>query len=323
MSETAQKTNEEKNARANELVERVKNKDMTAIEEFFEIFSDDIYNFPVRYYNFSEDEAGDLYLYAFEHLKDGKKLSSFKGKSKFTTWFHSVLRNLTIDFLRTQKEKIRTTTFVRLDSRGNLVDAVENISDTSNKSSFEEELFETFVSQLKSLKFPQRVLFKLAYIHYIDLDNEELEWLAKENGLSEPEILDKIMHLKEVALKKEGDVRTVEDKLTANFQQISAIQERIENYFKDNPHLDADRDSWSDDYQNTAFAVQICELIQSLVKKKRKHTNLLTQQQKGLLSVRVPYKEIAELLNSSKGVLSVQLLRTIEKLNQAMENTAP
>ena len=167
---------------------------------------------------------------------------------------------------------------------------------------------------------PQRVLFKLAYIHYIDLEIDEMQWLSEENGASIGDIAKKLVELKELALKKEKDVRILEDKLTVNFQQLSAIEEKIMAYFRDHPEIPIERTKWTENYSHPGINLQILEKIHSLSRKKKKRLNLLTQYKKGRLSIRVPYKELSDLMCSSKGVLSVQLLRIIEKLNQSMEN---
>lgn len=61
-------------------------------------------------------------------------------------------------------------------------------------------------------------------------------------------------------------------------------------------------------------------MIQSLMKKKKKQQSLLLHQKKSLLSIRVPYKDLGELLKSTQGVLSVQLIRIVEKLSQSLTN---
>ena len=139
------------------LLPEIAKKKPEALAEFFEVFSDDIYNFPMRMFRFNEDEASEFYLYAFEHLRDGRKISSFQGKAKFTTWFYAVLRNLTIDFLRSQKDKLRFTTYIKPDASGKMVDAIESVSDTREQNLFEETLFNQFNSSLTSLAMPQRV----------------------------------------------------------------------------------------------------------------------------------------------------------------------
>lgn len=291
-----------------------------ALAAFFEAFSDDIYNFPMRMFRFNEDEASEFYLYAFEHLRDGRKISSFQGKAKFTTWFYAVLRNLTIDFLRSQKDKVRYTTYLKADASGKLVEAIDSVSDTRDQSLFEEALFEQFNASLISLTIPHRVLFKLAYAWYFELDKEELDYLCELQKKPENEILLRLADLKKVAHEKSVEVRELEEKLTANFQGISVLETKVENFFRENPDLDKRRESWSEEFYSASIPPQIIDMIQSLMKKKKKQQNLLLHQKKSLLSIRVPYKDLGDLLNSTQGVLSVQLIRIIERLSQSLTN---
>lgn len=302
------------------LLPGIQNRQPEALAAFFEAFSDDIYNFPIRMFRFNEDEASEFYLYAFEHLRDGRKISSFQGKAKFTTWFYAVLRNLTIDFLRSQKDKVRFTTYLKSDASGKMVDAIESVSDTREQNLFEETLFEQFNASLVSLALPQRVLFKLAYAWYFELDNEELEFLCGLQKKSAAEILSRLQELKKVAHERSVEVRDLEEKLTTNFQGISVLETKVDAFFRENPDIEKRRESWTEDYFSTAIPPQIIDMIQSLVKKKKKQQSLLLHQKKSLLSIRVPYKDLGELLNSTQGVLSVQLIRIVEKLSQSLTN---
>ena len=110
----------ERDEKVQALLAGIQKQNPDALAQFFEEFSDDIYNFPMRMFRFNEDEASEFYLYAFEHLRDGRKIASFQGKAKFTTWFYAVLRNLTIDFLRSQKDKVRFTTYLKADASGKM-----------------------------------------------------------------------------------------------------------------------------------------------------------------------------------------------------------
>ena len=123
----------------------------------------------LKFYHFSEDEAGGFYLFVFEHLQDGKRLSCFKGHSKFSTWLYSVLRNLAIDFLRHQKEKLDVSSYLKIDSNGNLVNAIEDIPDDQYmpQDEKEKEDFQKLNDQLQQIKMSQRILFKLTYIHFL------------------------------------------------------------------------------------------------------------------------------------------------------------
>lgn len=310
----------ERDEKIHALLPAIQKQKPEALAEFFEVFSDDIYNFPIRMFRFNEDEASEFYLYAFEHLRDGRKISSFQGKAKFTTWFYAVLRNLTIDFLRSQKDKLRFTTYLKSDASGKMVDAIESVSDTRDQNLFEETLFEQFNASLVSLAMPQRVLFKLAYAWYFELDNEELDYLCELHKKPTAEILSRLQELKKVAHERSVEVRDLEEKLTANFQGISVLETRVENFFRENPDIEKKRESWTEDYFSTAVPPQIIDMIQSLVKKKKKQQSLLQHQKKSLLAIRVPYKDLGELLQSTQGVLSVQLIRIVEKLSQSLTN---
>ncbi len=310
----------ERDEKVQALLAGIQKQNPDALAQFFEEFSDDIYNFPMRMFRFNEDEASEFYLYAFEHLRDGRKIASFQGKAKFTTWFYAVLRNLTIDFLRSQKDKVRFTTYLKADASGKMVDAIESVSDTREQNLFEEALFDQFSTSLVSLAMPHRVLFKLAYAWYFELDKEELAYLCDLQKKTESEILLRLTELKKVAHEKSVEVRELEEKLTANFQGISVLETKIEMYFRENPDTDKRRESWSEEFYSASIPPQIIDMIQSLMKKKKKQQNLSLHQKKSLLSIRVPYKDLGELLNSTQGVLSVQLIRIIERLSQALTN---
>jgi RNA polymerase sigma factor (sigma-70 family) len=319
-TDAAAEARSERDERIAQLLPDIKKQNPDALAAFFEAFSDDIYNFPMRMFRFNEDEASEFYLYAFEHLRDGRKIASFQGKAKFTTWFYAVLRNLTIDFLRSQKDKLRFTTYLKADASGKMVDAIESVSDPREQNMFEEALFEQFNASLVSLGLPQRVLFKLAYAWYFELDSSEMDYLCELHKSSAAEILPRLQELKKVAHEKSVEVRELEEKLTANFQGISVLETRIENFFRENPDIEKRREAWSESFFSTALPPQVIDMIQSLMKKKKKQQSLLLHQKKSLLSIRVPYKDLGELLKSTQGVLSVQLIRIVEKLSQSLTN---
>ncbi|MES0490944.1 MAG: sigma-70 family RNA polymerase sigma factor [Leptospirales bacterium] len=306
----------EKEGIAQDLLPAIQEGKTEPLERFFEIFSDDIYNFSIRYYNFDDDEAGDYFLYAFEHLRDGRKIKSFRNKSKFTTWFFSVLRNMLIDFLRSRKNKIYTTSFARTDSEGNVIDSLETIPDSHGTNDGETEFLDKFRSGLNELKISHRILLKLAYAHYLDITKTELDWLVNKSGKTADNVLSIVSTLKEIGHKKSSEVRDIEDKLTANYQAISLIENRINSFFIDNPEIKAERKIWNEDYDHKDIPPETIDFIRRLSKKKRKHSNLLKNQEKSMLTTRVPYKKLVPLLGSSEGVLSVQLLRVVEKLGQ-------
>lgn len=125
-----------------------------------------------------------------------------------------------------------------------------------------------------------------------------------------------------MAHERSVEVRDLEEKLTTNFQGISVLETKVDAFFRENPDIEKKRENWTEDYFSTAIPPQIIDMIQSLVKKKKKQQSLLLHQKKSLLSIRVPYKDLGELLNSTQGVLSVQLIRIVEKLSQSLSASA-
>jgi len=204
----------------------------------------------------------------------------------------------------------------KLDSHGSTLNVVDNLADThsSDVISYEEEMLKEFYKKLESLKINNRILFKLAFFQYTELTEEEIQWLSSFNNKSADEIKSSLTELKEVALKKSNEVRSIEDKLTANFQNINILENKIINFLKDHPSLDCPSSEWTEDYENADIPLQLNTWIKTLMKKKKQHVTLLQNQQKSLLCTRLPYKHFAHLLQASEGVLSVQLLRIIEKL---------
>ena len=304
-----------KEIRVRSILEGIRREDQKAMSEFFELYSDMIYSFPIRFYNFSEDEAGDFYLYVFEHLRNGKKLLSFKGESKFSTWFYSVLRNLTIDFLRSRKENIKTTSYLRIDANGELKNAIDEIPDKdANEFVFEENLFKQFEEALNKLKIAQRTLFKLTYIHFFHIEPDEITWIYEQSGFPKVKILEEIQQLKTLALEKVNQVKPFEYKLNVSFNNIIILEERLFHFFKENPKAPQEREKWNEHYQNSKLPAEVIEMIQKLNKKRKSHVKLLLKQKKSFLSIRVPCKRVSLLTGIKEGVLSVQLIRIIDKL---------
>ena len=318
MSETIESSfNEEKEKAALAILKRVGKKDATALADFFELFSDDIYNFPMRVFRLSEDDSGDFYLYAFEHLKDGRRLNSFQGKSRFTTWFFSVLRNLVIDFLRTKRNNLQMSSLAWTDMQvagGVQPDEI----DLDDSGKIRNEIFERFENELSSLKISQRVLIKLAYIHFLEFSNEEFEFLCETSKLSRSEAETKLAELRDMGHERAVKVRDLEEKLTANFQSILALENRLNVFFREHPDLPNEKEKWHEEYTATGLPIHIIDTIRSFAKKKKRQSSLLEKQQRSLLSIRIPYKELSSLLQSSQGVISVQLVRIIEKITRTL-----
>ena len=87
-----------------DLIERCGKGEPEALEVFFQIYSPEIYNFPIKVFHLDEDAASEFFLYAYKHLSKGKRFRSYQRRARFRTWFYAVLRNLVIDWMRTLRE---------------------------------------------------------------------------------------------------------------------------------------------------------------------------------------------------------------------------
>src|SRR5262245_39008555 len=78
-----------------------------ARRRFQDEYGEDIYNFPVKIYGLPLEEAGDFYVYAFEHDRIFSRVRTFAGRHsiQFRTFLsYYVLKHLFLEWRRTRKE---------------------------------------------------------------------------------------------------------------------------------------------------------------------------------------------------------------------------
>jgi RNA polymerase sigma-70 factor, ECF subfamily len=86
-----------------DLVQQVRSGERRAQEEIFRRYKDRIYSLCLRMTanrSTAEDLTQDAFLSLFQ------KIGTFRGESKFSSWFHRLASNLVIDFLRRQKRLV-------------------------------------------------------------------------------------------------------------------------------------------------------------------------------------------------------------------------
>ncbi|ABZ99001.1 RNA polymerase ECF-type sigma factor [Leptospira biflexa serovar Patoc strain 'Patoc 1 (Paris)'] len=209
-----------------ELVKECGTGNEKALEKFFEHYSQDIYNFPIRVFHLTEDDASDYYIYAFERLKSGKRFKSFVGKSSFKTWFFSVLRNLLIDWQRTKRE-VKTQTISKVNQEGKEYSTIEDEPDTrADALALAHDVTDQFQSVLSTIKMENRIVFKLSFVYYLHLDPEELQFVAEKTKRSEEEIRTEILNLREDLSHREEDNLKMEDKITSLYLNILDLKEQ-------------------------------------------------------------------------------------------------
>jgi RNA polymerase sigma factor (sigma-70 family) len=288
----------------NQLVSDAGNGNSEALKNFFEIYSEDIYNFPIRVFHLSEDDASDFYIYAFERLKSGRRLQSFGGKSSFKTWFYSVLRNLLIDWKRTIKEvKIQSITRTNVD--GKEYNTIEDESDPLLPEKEKAvEISEQFLENLSEIKIESRAIFKLSYIFYLQLEKDEVEYILDKAKINLLELKNWILETRSSLSNKEEDINKLEDKITSIYLSILELKEQ----------------QITEPIEDSKSNLPIVDKIgASLQKKYEQRRKLIERKQKGHFLSRTPYKEVAQLLGISEGGVSVTLIRVVEKLQKKIK----
>ena len=281
------------------LISKIKEGDTTALQHFFELYSQDIYNFPIRVFNFNEDDAGDFFLFAFERLRDGRRMASFAGGSKFRTWLYAVLRNLVIDWLRTKKD-IEFISVERIEKEEERPSAEAILTESEN-------IHEILVHKLDQLTPLHKIIFKLVYVYYIDLSVSEIKFLQKEYRLSIGKIADFVSKIRSELVDKEEDNLRKEDSLTHTYLSLYRLKEKrdrlLNDKSKDQPTVDRERE----------------QLDSAIDKKYATRNRLLERKRKGLLVARAPYRSVAAFLGVSEGSISVYMSKVIAFLTNDVD----
>ncbi len=288
-----------------ELVQKCGAGDREALQAFFDRYSEDIYNFPIKVFHLDEDAASDFYLYAFERLKEGGRFKSFQGRSSFRTWFYTVLRNLVIDWMRTIRE-LNTVPARRVDERGKEFATIENTPDPRLERDLEDtgEL-EDFFRRLQHLSLELRTVFKLTYIYYLDLSPEEMDYLAGKAGRSLAELTKFMAGLKHELADREIKNIGYEDKITSLYVSILDLKTKKEKILSG---LEKPGDLSPED------EFEIEKIDRNIEKKYQQREKLLEKKEKGHFVVRTPYKYITRLMDIPEGSVSVHMMRALEKL---------
>lgn len=292
------------NEKIYELVQKCAAGDEKALKTFFELYAQDIYNFPIRIFHLTEDDAGDFFLFAFERLRNGKRFHSFQGKSSFKTWLYAVLRNLLIDWKRNRRE-IKTISARKINSDGVEYAGIEEEADTlAIEMEKAREFSDVFQTILSDVKVENRVVFKVAFIYYLNLDEEEVNYIIHKTGITREELKQKILKIRETLSEKAVENMSYENKITSLYLQILELKEaqKREDYhkFEDNlPYKD--------------------KIETAIQKKYEQRKKLLEKKNKGLFLTRTPFKIISEVLQIPEGSISITIQRVVEKIKKKLE----
>jgi RNA polymerase sigma factor (sigma-70 family) len=284
-----------------ELIQECAKGDANSLKKFFEIYSQDIYNFPIRVFHLDEDDASEFFIYAYERLKSGKRFQTFVAKSGFKTWLFTVLRNLLIDWKRNQKE-IKIISSVKVNSDGEEYSTIESEPDLkSEELNLAQNVSHIFNQVIADLKLENRVLFKLAYIYYLNLDPEEIKYICKKTGMHPGDLGEEIIKVRHELSDKEIHNMELEDKISAIYMSILRLKDQL----KKNKH-----------YEFNDNLPSINKIQISIDKKYEQRRKLLEKKHKGNFITRTPYKTISQLLQIPENGISISLQRIIEKIQK-------
>ncbi len=291
------------------LVQSCSEGDEVALKKFFEDFSEDIYNFPIKVFHLDSDAASDFFLYAYERLRDGGRFRSFQGRSSFRTWFYTVLRNLVIDWMRTIRE-VNTVNFGKSDDSGGEFRMIENTPDPRTLPDNRDiGLLNQFQEELSGLNIELRVVFKLSYIYYLDLELDELDFICERSGRKPAEVMSYLADLKNELAEKELKNIGSEDKITSLYISILELKSKREKY---QTNLESGAESTLPGDSQEVF--ELAKINRAIKKKYMQREKLLEKKEKGHFIVRTPYKYITEMIGIPEGSVSVQMMRAMDRI---------
>ncbi|MCB1138338.1 MAG: sigma-70 family RNA polymerase sigma factor [Leptospiraceae bacterium] len=291
-----------------DLVRRCGDQDADALKEFFRLYSTDIYNFPLRVFHLDEDAASDFYLYAFERLKTGQRFRSFQGKSSFRTWFFTVLRNMLIDWMRTVHE-VKTVERQKSDDESRNLQWIDTVADPETERQDDSSFLESFHDTLTGLSRDLQVVFRLVFLYYLDLEQEDWTYIRENSEIPVDEVVRRMAELKNDLAQRATGNQEQQDKITALYLSILELKTR-------RTRLLAEMETRKMDPGEGAELDRIEHLIE---KKQNQRDRLIEKRKKGHFVVRAPYRFISEVLGVPEGSVSVMMSRIMDSFRMDPE----
>jgi DNA-directed RNA polymerase specialized sigma24 family protein len=249
------------------------------------------------------EEAGDFYVFAFDQGRIFRRVRSFEGRAPFRAYLLGfVLDDLVLEWRR----GIRTIETVSIETLGELPgrsESPENVIDDGNERAVDRSVLSEVLAALEPSK---SVVMKLLYVEDYELKAAELRYLAEVSGRPIPDVLSRVDHLRATVREREAGLKRMEDSLDAVQAWIQLYERRLQRI----------RDDLSSVPPTSTAAARLneehTELERKIGRRRQQRTKLLAQAQRR--KVTAPYKDIAELLNTSVGNVGSQIARLRREL---------
>ena len=286
-----------------ELIRQCLSGDLAAARIFQERYGELIYGYPLRVYRMPAEEAGDFYVFAFDQGRIFRRVRSFEGRAPFRAYLLGfVLDDLVLEWRR----GIRTIETVSIETLGELPgrsESPENVIDDGNERAVDRSVLSELLAALEPSK---SVVMKLLYVEDYELKAAELRYLAEVSGRPIPDVLSRVDHLRATVREREAGLKRMEDSLDAVQAWIQLYERRLQRI----------RDDLSSVPPTSTAAARLneehTELERKIGRRRQQRTKLLAQAQRR--KVTAPYKDIAELLNTSVGNVGSQIARLRREL---------
>lgn len=241
-----------------------------------------IYWLPHRILGVPEEELSGFLLFAIEKIRERDTLAKYdvtRGAS-FSTWLGVIIRNLYIDYVRSQPDELPTQELI----------AEHHVTEAVQSRAVRTEL-------LSKMQIKCRVIFKLLLCDTFQLNAEDLAWLSQESGRG---LIDTAKEVAKLEERLRGDeVRIAEryDKLARAYYRKNFYARQIFELEKQlaTPNLSTNKK---------------LEKLRRIYERRQAEYDTLNFELSGIGGiVTAPYKELSRLLKTPEGTLASNISR--------------
>ena len=288
--------------------------DRQARHIFQEEYGEDIYNFPVKIYGASPEDAGAFYVYVFENDRIFTRIKTFEGRNsiQFRTFLsYYVLKHLFLEWQRTHKDLETISLSTPLDSSAEDDRTLEDVLPDSHNpetSEVESEVESPASGIWHALTTEERLDLKLLSLLECDLGPEDIRLLAQTSGRSIVDTLALVVEVQEGLKRKDEKLTQLRDELDSVWGWILLRQKELQEISEKFRLMVGQGDTAGQE----KLLTQRKELEHTLAKRYRQKERIVKEIRTYKLTT--PYKDIARLLNLTVGTVCSRIFRLRERL---------